>query len=51
MPYDYAANGPELRMVTTDGHRLHRQSFAVPAGAEGMPGVIVPRNTVTTLYF
>ncbi|MEM7722231.1 MAG: DNA polymerase III subunit beta [Pseudomonadota bacterium] len=42
-------NGPVLRAVATDGHRLARIDAAVPAGAENMPGVIVPRKTVGEL--
>jgi len=38
--------GPVLRCVATDGHRLARGDAPVPEGAEGMPGVIVPRKTV-----
>lgn len=39
-----------LRAVATDGHRLARVELALPAGAEGVPGIIVPRKTVTELY-
>ena len=39
-------DGPVLRCVATDGHRLARIDAALPQGAEGMPGVIVPRKTV-----
>src|SRR5688572_17255768 len=35
-----------LCAVATDGHRLAQAELAVPAGANGMPGVIVPRKTV-----
>lgn len=35
-----------LRAVATDGHRLAQYEIALPAGAKGMPGVIVPRKTV-----
>jgi DNA polymerase-3 subunit beta len=35
-----------LRAVATDGHRLAQFDLEAPAGAEGMPGVIVPRKTV-----
>ena len=35
-----------LRSVATDGHRLARVETALPAGAAGMPPVIVPRKTV-----
>jgi DNA polymerase-3 subunit beta len=41
--------GPVLRCVATDGHRLARVDAPLPAGAEGMPGVIVPRKTVMEL--
>ncbi|AOW46100.1 DNA polymerase III subunit beta [Acetobacter ascendens] len=37
---------PKLRAVATDGHRLARVEADLPAGAAGMPGVIVPRKTV-----
>src|SRR6185437_13917470 len=40
---------PMLRAVATDGHRLARMEVPLPEGAEGMPGVIVPRKTVTEL--
>jgi len=35
-----------LRAVATDGHRLAQVEIPLPAGAEGMPGIIVPRKTV-----
>jgi DNA polymerase III subunit beta len=35
-----------LRAVATDGHRLAQFELPLPAGADGMPGVIVPRKTV-----
>ena len=38
-----------LRAVATDGHRLARVEMPLPQGAEGMPGVIVPRKTVGEL--
>ena len=38
-----------LRCVATDGHRLARIDADLPAGAEGMPGIIVPRKTVGEL--
>jgi DNA polymerase-3 subunit beta len=41
--------GPVLRCVATDGHRLARIDADLPVGAEGMPGVIVPRKTVGEL--
>ncbi len=44
------ANGVAvLRAVATDGHRLARVEMPLPAGAAGMPGVIVPRKTVGEL--
>jgi DNA polymerase-3 subunit beta len=44
-----AEDGPVLRCVATDGHRLARIDAELPMGAEGMPGVIVPRKTVGEL--
>jgi len=41
--------GSQLRAVATDGHRLARVEMPAPAGAAGMPGVIVPRKTVNEL--
>ncbi|RWR14468.1 DNA polymerase III subunit beta [Paenirhodobacter populi] len=41
--------GPVLRCVATDGHRLARIDAPLPEGAAGMPGVIVPRKTVNEL--
>jgi len=38
-----------LRAVATDGHRLARAQVALPEGAKGMPGIIVPRKTVLEL--
>ena len=35
-----------LRAVATDGHRLARVEVALPAGAERIPAIIVPRKTV-----
>ena len=39
-------DGQKLRFVATDGHRLARIQQDLPSGAEGMPGVIIPRKTV-----
>jgi len=39
-----------LRIVATDGHRLARVEVALPNGAAGMPGVIVPRKAVGEIY-
>lgn len=41
--------GPVLRCVATDGHRLARIDAALPQGAADMPGVIVPKKTVAEL--
>ena len=41
-----AGNSPALRAVATDGHRLAQVELALPDGAAGMPGIIVPRKTV-----
>src|SRR5436305_8032271 len=38
--------GATLRAVATDGHRLAQFELPLPAGAAGMPGIIVPRKTV-----
>jgi DNA polymerase-3 subunit beta len=40
---------PVLRAVATDGHRLARVELPLPEGAQGMPGVILPRKTVGEL--
>ncbi|MSO77640.1 MAG: DNA polymerase III subunit beta [Alphaproteobacteria bacterium] len=37
---------PVMRAVATDGHRLARLEMPLPTGAQGMPGVIVPRKAV-----
>jgi DNA polymerase III subunit beta len=41
--------GPLLRAVATDWHRLSRVDVPLPEGAQGIPGVIVPRKTVGEL--
>ncbi len=38
-----------LRAVATDGHRLARVQIPSPAGAAGMPGIIVPRKAVAEI--
>jgi DNA polymerase-3 subunit beta len=40
------AKAQKLRAVATDGHRLAQVEFDAPKGADGMPGIIVPRKTV-----
>lgn len=48
--YLHAPEGAEtLRAVATDGHRLAQIEAPLPDGAQGMPGVIVPRKTVNEL--
>jgi len=39
-----------LRAVATDGHRLAQAELALPSGADGMPGIILPRKTVHELH-
>lgn len=39
-----------LRAVATDGHRLASMEVPMPKGAEGMPGIIVPRKTVAEVH-
>jgi DNA polymerase III subunit beta len=36
-----------LRAVATDGHRLAQMEIELPKGAAGMPGIIIPRKTVS----
>jgi len=45
----HAMGGPDgvLRAVATDGHRLALVESELPDGADGMPGIIIPRKTVT----
>jgi len=40
---------PVLRAVATDGHRLARVETPVPANAENIPGVIIPRKAVNEI--
>lgn len=48
--YASRADGePRLRFVTTDGHRLACQELALPEGAKGMQGVILPKATAYLL--
>ena len=44
-----AGEAPVLRAVATDGHRLARVETPLPEGAQGMPGVIIPRKTILEL--
>jgi DNA polymerase-3 subunit beta len=40
---------PVLKAAATDGHRLARVTVPRPDGAQGMPGVIIPRKCVAEL--
>lgn len=44
-----ASGEARLRAVATDGHRLALADHPAPKGAQGMPGVIVPRKTINEL--
>ena len=44
-----SGDGAVLRGVATDGHRLALADAPAPEGAQGMPGVIVPRKTINEL--
>ncbi|HEY8564814.1 MAG TPA: DNA polymerase III subunit beta [Beijerinckiaceae bacterium] len=44
-----AGGETKLRAVATDGHRLARVEMPAPKGAQGMPGVIVPRKAVAEI--
>jgi DNA polymerase-3 subunit beta len=46
---DKAADGPALRAVATDGHRLAKSDLKLPQGAEDMAGVILPKKCVAEL--
>ena len=46
--YMHAHDGA-LRTVATDGHRLALSEMALPGGAEGLPGIIIPRKTVAEI--
>lgn len=39
----------DLKAVATDGHRLASFKIEKPEGAEGMPGIIIPRKTVNEI--
>ncbi|RCL00284.1 MAG: DNA polymerase III subunit beta [Candidatus Tokpelaia sp. JSC188] len=40
----------KLCAVATDGHRLAKMEIEAPQGAQGMPGIIIPRKTVGELH-
>lgn len=42
-------DGPMLRAVATDGHRLALAQVAAPEGTAGMPGIILPRKAVAEI--
>ncbi|MEZ5939346.1 MAG: DNA polymerase III subunit beta [Hyphomonadaceae bacterium] len=44
--HDKGANGPVLRAVATDGHRLALADADAPSGSAGLKGVIIPRKAV-----
>ena len=44
--HEKATDGAFLTAVATDGHRLASAHIALPEGAKGMPGVIIPRKTI-----
>lgn len=44
-----AAGTAVLRAVATDGHRLALVETALPQGAAGMPGIIIPRKAITEI--
>ncbi len=46
--YFHISNG-KLRAVATDGHRLASVEAEAPAGAAGMPGIIIPRKAVNEI--
>jgi DNA polymerase-3 subunit beta len=46
---DGPAGAGLLKAAATDGHRLARVTVARPEGAQGMPGVIIPRKCVGEL--
>lgn len=46
--YIHAQNG-KLRAVATDGHRLALAEMDLPDGAEGLPGIIMPRKTIAEI--
>jgi len=39
----------KLRCVATDGHRLALCEMGLPDGADGLPGIIIPRKTIAEL--
>ncbi len=42
-------NEKTMRVAATDGHRLACLELPIPKGAEGMPGIIIPKKTISEL--
>ena len=47
--HEKTGENPVLKAAATDGHRLATAEVALPKGASGMPGVIIPRKTIGEL--
>ncbi|MDY6407090.1 MAG: DNA polymerase III subunit beta [Pseudomonadota bacterium] len=47
--HEKAGETPRLTAVATDGHRLASAFIPLPDGATGIPGVIIPRKTITEI--
>ena len=47
--YMHATEDGKLRAVATDGHRMARMQAPLPKGAEGIPGVIISRKTISQI--
>ena len=49
--YMHEKTGEEshLTAVATDGHRLACSGIRLPEGAQGIPGIIIPRKTINEL--
>jgi DNA polymerase-3 subunit beta len=45
----FHVDNEKMHAVATDGHRLAHTTIDLPEGSEGMPGIIIPRKTVTEL--
>ena len=44
--HEKGGDTPALTAVATDGHRLASARIALPEGAKGIPGIIIPRKTI-----
>ncbi|MFG1332065.1 DNA polymerase III subunit beta [Xanthobacter autotrophicus] len=49
VPAESDADGPHLRAVATDGHRLASNQVLAPEGTAGMAGIILPRKAVAEI--